>query len=147
MEGVLPLLFKKLDVVPFTVFDQSEAAVQHTREKGIRSVEQLDVTRARSIPKKGDLCLCLEVAEHIPKCFANHFCYLLSEAAPVLAVSAAPPGQGGHLHVNEQPRDYWIELFEKYGMKYDHEALSRIRTAFNGEMIWDYDKNLMVFRK
>ena len=29
--------------------------------------------------------------------------------------SAAPPGQGGENHINEQPYDYWRSLFQRQG--------------------------------
>jgi len=35
----------------------------------------------------------------------------LTEAAPVVAFSAALPGQGGDGHINERPASYWARLF------------------------------------
>lgn len=113
----------------------------------MKNVAQLDFANAKSIPAKGDLAICLEVAEHIPTANAGNLCRLLSNVAPVLAFTAAPPGQGGHLHVNNQPQSYWIDLFSKQGMTYDPQAVARIRRAFDGRMLSDYDENLMIFRK
>src|SRR5262249_7981990 len=36
-------------------------------------------------------------------------------------MTAAPPGQGGHFRVNEQPYDYWIERFRKFDYAPDAE--------------------------
>lgn len=129
------------------LFDGSPDAVEIARAAGMRNVEQLDFANAETIPAKGDLAICLEVAEHIPTAHAGNLCRLLSNVAPILVFTAAPPGQGGHLHVNNQPQSYWINLFSKNGMEHDPKAVERIRNVFGGRMLSDYDENLMVFRR
>lgn len=62
-----------------------------------------------------DLAVSLEVAEHLPKARARSFVADLCSLAPVVAFSAAIPGQGGTGHVNEQWPAYWSELFEAEG--------------------------------
>jgi hypothetical protein len=63
-----------------------------------------------------DLALCLEVAEHLPSWHADKLISIVS-APQRLAFSAAHPGQGGHLHVNERPSAYWIERLASRGMR------------------------------
>jgi hypothetical protein len=58
-----------------------------------------------------DLAQSLEVAEHLPASRAASFVSDLVAHAPVVLFSAAPPGQGGEHHVNEQPGAYWQKLF------------------------------------
>ena len=128
-------------------FDGSADAVKIARSRGIASAQQLDFIEAKEIPASGDLCICCEVAEHIPEKYSSHFCELLSKPAPVLAFTAAPPGQGGHLHVNLKSQSWWIEKMSQYGMVHDPAAVQRVRSRFNGKMIRDYDENLMIFRK
>ncbi len=99
------------------------------------------------IPAKGDVCICLEVAEHIPEAYAQHLCKLLSEVAPIIILTAAPPGQGGHLHVNEKPQSYWIEMMNSFSLYYDAESVTRIRGKFDKRMLSDYDENLMIFQR
>jgi hypothetical protein len=129
------------------LFDGSPDAVEIAKSAGMKNVAQLDFISAKQIPATGDLAICLEVAEHIPTAHAPNLCHLLSGAAPTIAFTAAPPGQGGHLHVNNQPQSYWIDLFAKNGMIYDAQTVARIREKFAGRMLSDYDQNLMVFRK
>lgn len=129
------------------LFDGSPDAVEIAKSAGMKNVAQLDFISATKIPATGDLAICLEVAEHIPTAHAPNLCRLLSGAATTLAFTAAPPGQGGHLHVNNQPQSYWIDLFAKNGMIYDAQTVARIREKFAGRMLSDYDQNLMVFRK
>lgn len=62
-----------------------------------------------------DLAVCLEVAEHLAPERAEGFVSDLCVLAPVVAFSAAIPGQGGVGHLNEQPPQYWADLFEACG--------------------------------
>lgn len=128
-------------------FDYSSDAIAVAQSRGVTAARQLDITKSDAIPTTGDLCICLEVAEHIPETYALHLCKLLSKVARTLAFTAAPPGQGGHLHVNEQPQSYWIEKMESCGMQYDADAVARIHKVFAGRMGSDYDDNLMIFRQ
>lgn len=75
---------------------------------------------------KFDLALCLEVAEHIPEEFAGTFLANLMAFSDRLVMSAAPPDQGGHHHVNEQPRRYWARKLADLGFAYDRRASGRL---------------------
>ena len=65
-----------------------------------------------------DLALCLEVAEHIPEENCGTFLENITSYSDLLLLSAAPPGQGGHHHVNEQPKRYWAEKLAGLGFYY-----------------------------
>lgn len=56
-----------------------------------------------------DVALCLEVAEHIEPEYSDQFVRNLSKLSNSVVLTAAPPGQGGHYHVNCQPKEYWID--------------------------------------
>jgi SAM-dependent methyltransferase len=58
---------------------------------------------------------CLEVAEHLPEASAATLVDSLVRHGEVIVFSAAPPGQGGHDHVNERSYDYWRALFRQRG--------------------------------
>jgi SAM-dependent methyltransferase len=128
-------------------FDFSQASVDMTRKRGFTSARRLDLTQAKEIPETADLCLCLEVAEHIPRKFERHLVALLSRVAPVLIFTAAPPGQGGHLHVNLRSQDHWKQLFREQGMEQDNSSQQQMLQMFGGRMIRDYSTNLLVFRR
>lgn len=145
--GGISAAFMRYGCGSVMAFDGSAASVEIARTRGFTSVQQLDFIEAGEIPATGDLCICCEVAEHIPEKHAAHLCELLSKPAPVLAFTAAPQGQGGHLHVNLKPQSWWIDLMKQYGMVYDPAAVERIRQTYAGKMIRDYDLNLMIFRK
>lgn len=73
-----------------------------------------------------DLALCLEVAEHIPEESAGIFLKNITAFSDRLVMSAAPPGQGGEHHVNEQPRRYWAAKLAGLGFAYNRAASGRV---------------------
>lgn len=81
-----------------------------------------DLAKPIDLSRKFDLVQSLEVAEHIPAASADVFVEnLVRHSSGVLLFSAAPPGQGGEFHVNEQPYDYWRQKFRAHGFEpYDY---------------------------
>lgn len=73
-----------------------------------------------------DFTLCLEVAEHIPEELADVFLDNLVRFSDTLVMSAAPPHQGGHHHVNEQPKRYWVKRLAERGFVYNRPRTGRI---------------------
>lgn len=65
--------------------------------------------------KEFDLSLCIETGEHLPPARADYLIDLLTTCSDVCFWSAAHPGQGGTLHLNEQPREWWLEKFKARG--------------------------------
>lgn len=67
--------------------------------------------------RRANLAICLEVAEHVPAAYADKLVSILAHISTrTLVFSAAPPGQGGHDHINEQPMPYWLAKFEPHGL-------------------------------
>ncbi|WP_051316175.1 methyltransferase domain-containing protein [Algoriphagus vanfongensis] len=77
--------------------------------------ESHDLTQPLELGRKYDLCICLEVAEHIPEYAANTLVDSLKKYSDVILFSAAIPGQGGQNHLNEKWPAYWAEKFSKNG--------------------------------
>lgn len=67
--------------------------------------------------RRFDLVESLEVAEHLPASRARGFVADLCRHGPIVLFSAAPPGQGGEQHINEQPYRYWRALFREEGFE------------------------------
>jgi hypothetical protein len=88
-----------------------------------------DLASTVRLGRRFDLVQSLEVAEHIRAEAAETFVDTLASHAPVVLFSAAPPGQGGEHHVNEQPLDYWRALFRQRGF----HALDALRPRLVGE--------------
>lgn len=95
-----------------------------------------------------DVAFCFEVAEHLPPALGDRLVAFLAALAPAVVFTAAHPGQGGHGHLNEQPREYWLERFADHGMSED-DALTARLSAELGELRavpW-LGPNVMVLRR
>lgn len=74
----------------------------------------VDISKPINLNKKFDIAQCIEVAEHLPQSSAATLVESLTRHAPLVIFSAAPPGQGGRGHLNEQPYAYWRDLFAQH---------------------------------
>ncbi len=74
-----------------------------------------DLAQGFDLGSRYDLVQSLEVAEHLPASAAEGFVASLCRHADRVLFSAAPPGQGGENHVNEQPYQYWRDHFRRQG--------------------------------
>jgi SAM-dependent methyltransferase len=120
----------------------------YARRQGVRALD-FDLTRDPPVRSASgfDLAFCFEVAEHLDARLGQRLVEFLASTAPVVIFTAAHPGQGGLGHVNEQPREYWIERFENEGMAYLHDVTRRVSAGFaekGGQGPWLRD-NVMVF--
>lgn len=103
----------------------------------------VDLRDAPALPRRYDLALSLEVAEHLPPDCADGFVAMLTRAAPVVAFSAAIPGQGGVGHLNERWQDHWRGLFATRG----YRPVDLVRPAIRGrpDVPFWYQQNLVVY--
>jgi SAM-dependent methyltransferase len=88
-----------------------------------------DVSAPFCLDRQFDLVQCLEVAEHIPAERAETLVENITRHGRCILFSAAPPGQGGEFHVNEQPYDYWRDRFRQRG----YLAVDSIRSQIQGD--------------
>jgi len=76
---------------------------------------------------RADLTMSIEVAEHIEERFADNYLDNIVKPRPqTVLLTAAPPGQGGHHHVNEQPPAYWIAKMANRGYALDAKKADAI---------------------
>ena len=77
--------------------------------------QSADLSEEFDLGRRFSLVQSLEVAEHLPESSAAGFVASLCRHADLVLFSAAPPGQGGENHINEQPYGYWQQLFQAQG--------------------------------
>ncbi len=109
-----------------------------------------DLCKPLDLNRKFDLCLCIEVAEHLPKKFADVLIQTLINSADLIIFTAATPGQGPRSigHINEQPHLYWIKKFEKNNFYLQEELTKKIKKEMKEQnVVWWIVKNLMIFKK
>ena len=97
-----------------------------------------------------DLCICLEVAEHLNKQDGDVLCHsLVKHMSNTLLFSAAGPGQEGTGHINLQPHAHWIERIERQGkVQFSPMKTTLVKSAFENitnELFAFLPRNLMVF--
>ena len=104
-----------------------------------------DLTVPFRLERRFDLCLSLEVAEHLDECHASQFVETLCNLSDIIVFSAAVPGQGGVHHVNEQPQSYWEQKFRAEGYK----GIDCIRPAIwdDEEIAFWYKQNTILYIK
>ena len=132
------LLASVLAVAPDTRvlgIDSSPTALRAAARRGVatRALDLASVGRrsiGRVVDEIGafDLAVSLETVEHFPPWHSGKLLRLVS-AAPAVVFSAAQPDQGGTLHVNERPVEYWVQRFRRIGY-----GLSPRNDAFRGEV-------------
>ncbi|HET7464283.1 MAG TPA: class I SAM-dependent methyltransferase [Longimicrobium sp.] len=99
-----------------------------TRALDLAAVGRRGVERVAQEIGSFDLAVSLETVEHFPPWHSGKL-LRLAAVAPAVVFSAAQPDQGGTLHVNERPVEYWVRRFRRIG--YD---LSPANDAFRGEV-------------
>lgn len=74
-----------------------------------------------------DLCWSCEFLEHVKAEYIPNFMDSFKKAKYVI-VTHATPGQGGHHHVNEQPYNYWVQVFSEFGFKFSATESLKLRS-------------------
>lgn len=117
------------------------------RELGV-TIHPFDLADPPVMPQV-DLALSIEVAEHLQPLMGDTLVRLLTTSAPTVWFTAARPHQGGAGHVNEQPAEYWISRFKKYGYEFDQSFTEQLRPRIGTETVkapW-LAENLLIFRQ
>jgi len=98
-----------------------------------------------------DLAMSFEVAEHIEPEFTDQYLDNLIRLSDRILLTAAPPGQKGHYHVNCQPKEYWIDKFNNLGYINIQERAERIKEEWtpwlHRKEIKGYYNNLLYFER
>ena len=101
-----------------------------------------DLSKPFKVFKKYDMAMSLEVAEHLPEESADGFVKGLCMSSDIVLFSAAHPGQGGDGHINEQPKEYWIEKFAQHNYK---PIEIKQYFADDEKVEWWYRDNIVLF--
>jgi len=94
-----------------------------------------------------DLAYSFEVAEHLSPELGDRLVAFLATSAPIVVFTAAPPGQGGSGHINEQERPYWVERFRNHGMVERQDLQDRVAAGFRDARSSWLAANVMVFTR
>ncbi len=107
------------------------------------SFRSLDVSEPFELRRRWSLAQCLEVGEHIPPARSAMLVQNLTHHADHILFSAAEPGQGGHNHINEQPLEFWRQLFRQHG----YDAYDVVRPVLHDDRMVEpwYRYNTLLY--
>lgn len=94
-------------------------------ERSLYPTLKVDLSRS-GVVCRVDLVHCQEVVEHVDE---RHLENVLGALAcgGIILMTSAPPGQGGHHHVNEQPVQYWMDHLKRHRCEVLPEDTRRVR--------------------
>jgi SAM-dependent methyltransferase len=148
--GLLVNALRMRDIYAFGV-DGSIHAINAAPKEIRRHLTISDVTKQVTLKllSEVNLVTCTEVAEHIEEKYAYNFVdHLTNYESKYIVLTAAPKGQGGTDHVNEQPPEYWISKFDKRGYVVNHTYTNELKKLWKpAERLWFLAKNVIVFEK
>ena len=102
-----------------------------------------DLSQPLELAETFDLAICLEVGEHLPHEGSRRLVETLTGLAPVVAFSAAIPGQSGTGHINLQWQDFWAGLFGERGYRVVDAVRPRV---WEDERVkFFYAQNVLVY--
>ena len=102
-----------------------------------------DLEQPLDVRVEAELCICLEVGEHLSAARAASLVGDLTSLAPVVLFGAAIPGVGGVHHVNLQWPSFWMDLFAQHG----YVAVDCLRIPFwdDPDVAWCYAQHTLLY--
>jgi hypothetical protein len=95
-------------------------------------------------------CRSIDVLEHLEDEDSAAALANIVTGASMVILSCAPPGQGGHHHVNERPRRYWVARMAKLGWLYQRRETGALERSFlerRDQLPWSWMyHNLCLYR-
>ena len=91
-------------------------AAQNSGQLKVKTEEfrSANLQQRLQVTERYDLCICLEVAEHLTEDAAPNLVRNLCDLSDIVLFSAAIPGQRGRRHINERWPSYWARYFSSY---------------------------------
>ncbi len=126
------------------------SALAISRNPNAGRVQRHDLEIPLDLGRRFDLVWSFEVAEHLRPEKAGTFLDTLTRHSDLVVMSAAPKGQGGDGHFNEQPPEYWIDLMAARGYRLLGEETDQLRGLAGNPAADEHTRalagNLLVFR-
>jgi glycosyltransferase involved in cell wall biosynthesis len=105
----------------------------------------VDLLQPLEIRERFDLCICLEVAEHLPFRDSERLLRDLTALSDAILFSAAVPYQGGKGHINEQWPEFWALLFRRLGYS-AHDPFRRA-AWLDEKVVFGCAQNALLFTR
>lgn len=102
-----------------------------------------DISKPFALGRQFDMVQCVEVAEHVPSESSSTLIDNIVRHSKRVLFSAAVPGQGGENHVNEQPCEFWRDLFGQRGYRLFDFVRPQVQRILEIEYWYRY--NVLLF--
>jgi SAM-dependent methyltransferase len=125
--------------------DGSSANRNHSKIKK-ENFLLFDIRNKYKCKKKYDLCLCLEVAEHLEEKYSNILISNLAQSSSIIVFTVEPLEGVGH--INLKPYEWWIKKFEEVNFNFDRNLTDYLKQEMQkilGIDYW-YIRNLLIFK-
>jgi 2-polyprenyl-3-methyl-5-hydroxy-6-metoxy-1,4-benzoquinol methylase len=96
-------------------------------------IEYLDCTKPLET-EKYDCSISLETGEHIETQYSEQFIKNITKSTEengVILYSAAQPGQPGTGHINCQPKEFWVKIFNSFNFFVDEDLTKHISSNWS----------------
>jgi SAM-dependent methyltransferase len=113
-----------------------------SKSKHVERIINFNLNKELNLNRRFDLIWYVEVVEHIHPTYVHHLMRSFANHSDRVVLSAAPPGQGGEGHFNEQSPEYWIAMFAKYGFDCDATSTAALR-----QIPESFSSNMLVFHR
>jgi len=147
--GIYLKIFKDLNVKNIVGYDRSKAA-QNLFCCDNKCFVLADLRKPICHPTINyyDLCLCMEVAEHIEEKYVHIFLDNVTFFSKTIVFTAADVQQPGLGHVNLKPKSYWLNLFKDECFIFDKKLTLKIRKEMEQQKVIEWiPNNLMILKK
>lgn len=127
-----------------------EKVKKYTSPQIINYIEYKDCTSPIFF-KEYDCVISLETGEHIETTKSYQFIKNIAHSVKAegsIIFSAAAPNQKGTGHINCQPKEFWVDIFKEFNIKYNSSLTIEILKGWEKIGIPSYlSTNLMIFNK
>jgi SAM-dependent methyltransferase len=113
-------------------------------EKPIHFIRH-DFTESPLEHKEVDMVWCCEFIEHVEEKYIPNYMSIMKSAKYVF-VTYSEPGKPGHHHVNCQPKQYWIDIFNENGFDYA-ENLTVTSKEYSTMVREFWNENGLIFKR
>jgi cyclopropane fatty-acyl-phospholipid synthase-like methyltransferase len=126
------LLQRGVEVHGIDVSADSIPYVEEAESRLAEHIEVFDLNKPYQTHKKYDLAISIEMLEHLRPESANNAVRSICRSANICVITACPPVGRNSLHLNEQPFQYWVDLFKKHGAPLDVGTTDVLRSIMRG---------------
>jgi SAM-dependent methyltransferase len=112
-----------------------------------RHIDIMDMTEPYTPNRQYDVVLCLDMLEYASRSQEDVFIATVAGVGDIGIVSVPLPRYSTIRYSREEPKEYWVQQFDEYGMNYDAEATAELQERIDADEEAWVPEQLLVFRR